>query len=890
MKPVLLSGIILREFGNNGKLGSGFKLHFYESQTDTNKAVYTDVAGTVPATNPVVCDVSGYPGAIYGKGLYRVLITDSFDMQVVPPIDGFGADVGADGDATYAACLNYDELRALTADYDFAYVCGRDEVGDGGQGLFQRITESETDDDGVVLTNSAGNVIWKRVFSGYIDPCWYGLKYNAILSQSSALEKAMLGSFRFHIPLRLTDHVYIDQSIEFVEGSALVADEGAVITSTYNNSILISGDSDIKGRLFGENITANFGSRYTKIYVSWFGGQTDDDRLLKLYQAATNSTQILVVNETLNIGTNINISQPFTFEGGVINVNAGCENLWLYEFLDPSYIAKIFNVTTSLTSLIIGRRHILPEYFGAKGDGSTNDSAAFQLACMNGLVKVIAGHTYKLSTQMTLPDTLEIVGAGILNIQQNNLNCTTLTLDQCSVTYSGSELWFDGTNLFATNCTISNKYQVANTKVINGCAYSESTLYPIFDGNVGPAIYNTHLPLIPSAPALATDKNGKIIKSSFGKLVMDGMVWACKDSPRSYYFGDANHFSNFRGSTGIRYANGRLWFLGWNGYLFSSVDGIQAWSTNVGLNAGGTQDNCPSYNNLVYANGWYLASTYRIDGTTQRGLMRSTNGVSWTSANFCDPAYPPGGNSMTRSMYYDTTTSLWLAGDHGGRIITSADNGLTWTAVQIKFKYDDGSQIAVTNSFAQGFIGKIGSTYILTDYNGQIYTNTTWGSENWIKSDLGSGFVVYNVIALETGKYRLLGTTKVEGSIGIPMSVTCDSLGQYDLAHGWIDQMPGFGDIDTSYSFVTDTCHYNGISFISTSSVNINLPNQGRIYACKDNSNTWSVVPNVVNLKGYTQSSSESGVVGFTNSSFFLCAGNDRVFASTGAGQVLSTH
>lgn len=660
MKPVLLSGIILREFSNSGKLGSGFKLHFYESQTDTRKAVYTDVAGTIPATNPVICNASGYPGAIYGKGLYRVLITDNFDIQVVPPIDNFGADVGADGDATYVACVNYDEVRALTSDYDFAYVCGREDVGDGGQGLFQRITESETDDDGVVLTNSAGNVVWKRVFSGYIDPQWYGLKYNAILSQSAPLEKAMLASFRFHIPVRITDHVYIDQSIEFVEGSALVADEGAVFTATFGNTILISGDSDIKGRLFGENIKAEFGSRYSKIYISWFGGQTDDDRLLKLYQAATNATQILVVNETLNIGTDINIGQPFTFEGGVLNVNTGCSNLLLPAFLDPSYISKIFNVTTSLTAIVIGRRHVLPEYFGAKGDASTNDSAAFQLAVQTGLVKVIAGHTYKLSTQINLPDTLEVVGAGILNIQQHNLSCDTLTLDQCSVTYSGSELWFDGTNLFATNCTISNKYQVANTKVINGCAYIESNLYPIFDGTTGPAIYGAHLPLIVDSASLYTDINGKIQ----GRSWQVGKSWTVTN-----YVGNGQYYN------ALRYLNGNWIIIGNDGLIKTSTDMIN-WTVR---NSGTT----------VFLSDVTWNGTYYVVCGDSSTYLRSSDLVTWT----------PSVSKPTTTgvpVFMATNGSRFVTTDRiNGQIVSSAD-GLNWSSVY-SFGGSSGSQCSYGN-------------------------------------------------------------------------------------------------------------------------------------------------------------------------------------------------
>ena len=648
MKTFLASGIITRQWGNEGKIGSGFKIYFYQSQTDTKQTIYSDVDGLIPHENPVTCNASGYMGAIYGRGIYRVVITDSFGQQVVPPIDGFGADIGVDGGATYFFCQTYDELRAITADYDFAYVCGRTEVGDGGQGLFQRIPETQPDDDGIIITNSAGNVVWKRVFSGFIDPQWYGLKYDAILSQSAPLEKSMLASYRFHIPVRFTGHIYIDQSIEFVEGSAFVADEGAVVTSTYSNSILVSGESDIHGRFFGENVRAEFAARYSKIKISWFGGQTDDARLVKLYQSASTDSQILVIDETLNISSDINIGQPITFEGGVINLASPALNLLLFKFIEPSYIGKIFNISTTLSAINLGGKFILPEYFGAVGNGYTNDSVAFGLAAKTGFVKVIDGKTYKLSTQLTMPVSLSVIGSATLSIGANNLNCTSLTLNECSVSNTGTGEWFNGTYLFATNCVIPENYVVSSTKVISGCAYQGNPLYPVFDGDTGPAIYKAHLPLLVNSPGLATDDNGKIISN--GSWWNRGRDWTVS------YVEDLTGKRIF----GLRYLQGKFHAVGDDGYYATSTDGI-TW-TQLGI--GTTQwlgDIC------------WTGTKYVIVGNSV--LANSVDGITWTLRSL-----PPDYVGTSAGFTYCCTSGTSVITSEGtyGRCIRSVDNGDTW--------------------------------------------------------------------------------------------------------------------------------------------------------------------------------------------------------------------
>lgn len=892
----LLTPVILRQTTANGKLASGCKVYFYQSGTNTPKAIYLDPNGTTQAPNPVIGDSSGWIGPIYGDGYYRMVVCTSTGSQIIPPVDnvigvgGIGAGT-VGGNGSMAMCLTYAEVRLLSASYDFAYVAGRTTDGDGGQGLFQRIPASTLlDDDGIVLVNTGSNVVWKRVFDGVIDPQWFGLKYGSVLSQVVAINKTVGASSLYGLPFIINGSVYIDSSITVTDTASMTVTQLGSFTSPFNTYVTIEGPSTIEGQTFGNNIIPSFSDYYSEVLYSWMGANTDDGKLLQLYQGVQGGTdQTMVIDEVANVTGDLNFSNPIKFVGeGRINCNFGTlgGNIWLYKLIEPDTIRQILSITsTGSVSVNLGDIATRPEWFGAKADGSTNDSTAFNWSIKTGNVLLQDNKTYKLSTQLTYPTTLSISGNGVINLVANTINCTTLSLFNTSILYSGSTNWLNSSNFFAFNGSFPSTYVASSTKVINGCAYSDVAGAPVFDGS--PTDYNLHLGDLKSAPALATDANGKIIASSFKKLVMDGMVWSAHNSPRSFYYQDSEHKYPYRKSSGIRYANGRLWFLGYNGYLFSSVNGVYDWSINVGLNAGGTQDSCPNYNNLVYANGWYLASTYRIDGTTQRGLMRSTNGVSWTSANFYDPAYPPGGNSSTRSMYYDTTTSLWLAGDHGGRIITSADNGLTWTAVQIKYYSPGNGQISVSQSFANGFVGKVDDVYVLTDIAGQVYTNNTWGTDNWVRTDVGD-VQIYNVFKLDTGKIRMLGTTWASGtSVGAPFSFTCDSLSAGKILSGYIDQMPGYADIDTSYHYVTDTLHYNGMSFIGTASYHVNLDNQGAIYACPDSSNTWVRVPNIINQSGWFTYGNQSGG---PNSSFYLAGGNNKVFASVGAGLVLDTH
>ncbi len=91
----------------NGQALSGGKVYTYIAGTSTLSALYTDVALTTPAANPIVLDSNGQ-AQVYGNGTYKFLIKTSADVLVYTrdnlvyetPDDSFkwgGTSTGASG-------------------------------------------------------------------------------------------------------------------------------------------------------------------------------------------------------------------------------------------------------------------------------------------------------------------------------------------------------------------------------------------------------------------------------------------------------------------------------------------------------------------------------------------------------------------------------------------------------------------------------------------------------------------------------------------------------------------------------------------------------------------------------------------------------------------------
>lgn len=124
------------QFFDGSNVAAGYKLYTYDSGTTTPKAVYSDQAGTVPHTNPIVLDANGrVAGQMFlGSGEYTFTLKTSDDVLVKA-----WNDVAGSGTANEAAA--YDSaIRA-----DLASTSGAGMVGflQSGAGAVSRTLQDK---------------------------------------------------------------------------------------------------------------------------------------------------------------------------------------------------------------------------------------------------------------------------------------------------------------------------------------------------------------------------------------------------------------------------------------------------------------------------------------------------------------------------------------------------------------------------------------------------------------------------------------------------------------------------------------------------------------------------------------------------------------------------
>lgn len=517
----LLPFYLMRQWTNDGKLASGGSLTFYQSGTTTPKAVYQDAALTIPHTNPVTLDASGSAVIFLGSGAYRVLLKDAAGAQVAPPVDGIIGQEGTAGNTASIGVLGvYNDVRALVEFPDAVVVCGSYSVGDGGQGIFSRVPGSSlTDDGGVILTAASGAVVYRRETGGVIDPQWYGVRYGLAIDQTAALLKAVGGSVQHNLPVQVSGSVFLEQVITIPESAAMAfTDDGYLVGGSADVSVTFLDGAKVvaDGIAFGTRIVPSIGKRcMDSVRLSNMGGQTDDERLVKLLGCSSDPGQVLEIDQSASVLAD-SFASPciLRFRDGAVLTFTGAGPLSLsFPRLVPPDILAI-STTVASPSFDFGGQAIRPEAFGAVGDGVTDDDAAFALATWSRWVEIRAGHTYRLATTHTRAPEYALIGEGIVSLTQfSNLNGTTLTLEGVTIAADLPEApWFTGTNLLAHNVTFPKTFTASGTTVINGCAYSDDSRFPVLDGSVGPALYRAHLPLLPNGQFLGTDEEGKIFR------------------------------------------------------------------------------------------------------------------------------------------------------------------------------------------------------------------------------------------------------------------------------------------------------------------------------------------------------------------------------------------
>lgn len=515
----LLPFILPREFTNDGKTGSGFKIYTYQSGTNTPKQTFKKADGSELNTNPIICDASGYFTCFLDTGAYRIKVTDNNDVQIQSPIDGI---VGGSGSGLSTETVEYLEtynaLRSLTTTPDLVYVAGRISQGDGGAGFFQLLPGSSlTDDDCIILTSQSGSKVYRRIFDGVIDPQWRGLKYAVAIDQKLVVDALAQLSVKYGIPVLFTDSVYINQNTSIPSGAIFDMSDNGYFNSTLSTAIQFSAGSKFSatGRSFGVTVNPYFDTDTVDVIrLSWMAGNVADERLQKLFNSAVNYYIKMVVDETVTVAAGTwSCYNPISFESGSIISFTVASNLNLTMTKIEAEPIKILEIpgTVSVAAMSFGDNPAYIEWFGGIGNDSNDDSFPLYQAAMSGNVKTVRGKTYKIgaATPPSYPSAFSISGDGVIKLYSTKtLGTGAISLQDVTIQTPTPHIWFAGTSLTAINATFPSTY-TATTSFIDGCIYSDDARFPVYGG--APAIYNGYLPLLPNSGGLGTTSTGKII-------------------------------------------------------------------------------------------------------------------------------------------------------------------------------------------------------------------------------------------------------------------------------------------------------------------------------------------------------------------------------------------
>lgn len=445
----LMPFVLPRQFTLDGQLLSGGKIYTYKSGTNVPKVTYATADRSVINTNPVILDAAGFAPIFLDVGAYTILVQDSNGVQIEYPIDGVvgagGSFLGGDESVTLASVIaveTYNDLRNLINTYDIVLVAGKDQVGDGGQGIFaHQPSATAYDDDGITLSTTAG-VVYLREFDGVINPQWYGLLYGGSSDQTNTVLKCQSASAHYGFPVDYAGAVYIASNLTIPANTAMICSFGGAFT-TGNTAVTMTFAAGAK---FSSSANSVFGAKCQPIFntgcvdaikLSWMGGTTGDDKIAKWVASSTVSYKVLL-DTNLSTATSFTIPSNMTLQvaSGVITVTGAI--VININNIDYAGYSKFINYTnyTYATSLRI-YPSIKPEWIGAVGDGVADDGAPVSIALNSGNVILSTARTYKVLRNLTFTNLL-LSGGGTLNISTYTMTGTSLALDGITISQSAS--------------------------------------------------------------------------------------------------------------------------------------------------------------------------------------------------------------------------------------------------------------------------------------------------------------------------------------------------------------------------------------------------------------------------------------------------------------------
>ena len=439
---------------------SGGVLRFFEVGTSSPKAVYSDYQGTTAAGTSVTLDTSGRAN-VFLNGLYSVTLEDADGVQIGPKVDGVG-DGSALGLTTTSVVANYDGLRALDGDdARAATVEGRVSSGDGGAGLFVwDILATDPDDGGTILKPTSNPTAgrWRRVIGDTIDPRWYGVVMDGTTVNVSTFAVAVAASVsmksRLHFEggyCRLASNATIPANARLSCGmrGGITSTSAAVLLHFAAGSRFDGGAPEC----FAGQLQPMFAlGTADEIPLSWMGAANAEARLDK-WAAADGGALYLgldVVLSSSSLPTFVASSRLIP-RGGRITVTGVGQNLSIEVEYDGFASFVTWANVAAIGTVFVGNRECRPEWFGAVGNGSTDDTVPMLAALKTGRVEFARkAARYKVANNLT-------VGAiDISGVMRGALASGTISSDPATIP-SPCIIMADGKSISTSNgdCSLS---------------------------------------------------------------------------------------------------------------------------------------------------------------------------------------------------------------------------------------------------------------------------------------------------------------------------------------------------------------------------------------------------------------------------------------------------
>lgn len=460
--------VISRELGLDNRLLSGGKIYTYQYGTTTPKATFATFDGSVVNSNPTILDASGHANIFLDVGAYKMVVTDQHGVQV-SVIDGIvGVALSAAASepidlGTSVVVDTYSDVRALQGTYDTVYVCGRATPGDGGAGWL-RLDPLATyiDDNAVTLVSTNGNH-YTRDNITQLDPRWFGVQYGSGTDQATMFNDACNASIKYKVPVVVEDKIYITSNFNVLAGVSVRLVSSGAFTSAVVATITFNPGSMFEGRpmAFLDALQPIFITSQA-VYLSWMGAQTAEAKTAKAIAACSSYNTILYIDRSLILSMNLVVPANVTLTqyGNNITSFPTTSNLTISV---PNIVIngsnQFFDINTTTADVDLGDRFALPEWFGAIGDGTTDDSIPLK-ACFSHGKALLNAPAYFMSYNHNQSKELIIKSDTGSNLKINNgWQATTLNLDNLLIT-STQDNQIQCQSLITNNTTIGNNIKL----------------------------------------------------------------------------------------------------------------------------------------------------------------------------------------------------------------------------------------------------------------------------------------------------------------------------------------------------------------------------------------------------------------------------------------------